>query len=104
GLGSLGLNDAPPFTSRCFAPRGLVTLGLLSAAGSGFGCYIMAMAVLSPCPPLLHGPAGVTLIVLCWVLFVGSLSYVKLMIGMILRDEGHSALVWCGAVVQLGSM
>jgi len=25
-------------------------------------------------------------------------------IGVILRDEGHSALVWCGAVVQLGSM
>nr|XP_032645933.1 riboflavin transporter 2-like [Chelonoidis abingdonii] len=64
----------------------------------------MAMAALSPCPPLLHSHAGATLIVLCWVLFVGSLSYVKLMIGMILRDEGHSALVWCGAVVQLGSM
>lgn len=42
--------------------------------------------------------------VLCWVLFTGVLSYVKLMIGVILRDEGHSALVWCGAVVQLGSM
>lgn len=42
--------------------------------------------------------------VMCWVLFVGTLSYVKLMIGRILRDEGHSALVWCGAVVQLGSM
>ncbi|KAK6300442.1 hypothetical protein J4Q44_G00285400 [Coregonus suidteri] len=25
-------------------------------------------------------------------------------IGVILRDEGHSALLWCGAVVQLGSM
>ncbi|XP_073185978.1 riboflavin transporter 2-like isoform X2 [Lepidochelys kempii] len=86
-------------TGRC-----LLTLGLLSAAGSGFGCYLMAMAVLSPCPPLLHSHAGVVLVVLCWVLFVGSLSYVKLMIGVILRDEGHSALVWCGAVVQLGSM
>lgn len=38
------------------------------------------------------------------MLFVGVLSYVKLMIGVILRDEGHNALVWCGAVVQLGSM
>lgn len=26
------------------------------------------------------------------------------MIAVILRDEGHSALVWCGAVVQIGSM
>lgn len=39
-----------------------------------------------------------------WILFVLSLSYVKVIIGVILRNEGHSALVWCGAVVQLGSM
>lgn len=42
--------------------------------------------------------------VLCWVLFVGTLSYVKLMIGLVLREDGHCALVWCGAVVQAGSM
>lgn len=42
--------------------------------------------------------------VLAWVLFVLILSYVKVIIGVILRDEGHSALVWCGAVVQLGSL
>lgn len=42
--------------------------------------------------------------VLAWILFVLTLSYVKVIIGVILRDEGHSALVWCGAVVQLGSL
>lgn len=42
--------------------------------------------------------------VLAWVAFVLTLSYVKVIIGVILRDEGHSALVWCGAVVQLGSL
>lgn len=42
--------------------------------------------------------------VITWILFVLTLSYVKVIIGVILRDEGHSALVWCGAVVQLGSM
>ena len=42
--------------------------------------------------------------VLSWVVFVLTLSYVKVIIGVILRDEGHSALVWCGAVVQLGSL
>lgn len=26
------------------------------------------------------------------------------MIGKILRDKGRSSLIWCGAVVQLGSM
>lgn len=42
--------------------------------------------------------------VLTWIVFALTLSYVKVIIGIILRDEGHSALVWCGAVVQLGSM
>ncbi|KAM9306046.1 solute carrier family 52, riboflavin transporter, member 3-B-like [Gastrophryne carolinensis] len=84
--------------------RSLVMVGALSAVGSLLGSYIMSMAVLSPCPPLLHSAAGGVLMVMSWALFVGILSYVKLIIGMILRDEGHSALVWCGAVVQLGSM
>lgn len=51
------------------------------------------------CDSPLPGPQ-----VLCWILFVLTLSYVKVIIGVILRDEGHSALVWCGAVVQLGSL
>ncbi|KAM4705505.1 solute carrier family 52, riboflavin transporter, member 3-B-like [Rhinophrynus dorsalis] len=84
--------------------RSLVSMGILTVTGTGVGCYIMSLAVLSPCPPLLHISAGGALIVLSWVLFVGILSYVKVIIGIILRDEGHSALVWCGAVVQLGSM
>lgn len=84
--------------------RSLVFLGVLSATSSLVAAYILAVAAFSPCPPLLQVPTGAILIVLCWVLFTGVLSYVKLMIGVILRDEGHSALVWCGAVVQLGSM
>lgn len=41
---------------------------------------------------------------LAWFFFIFVLSYVKVIVAVILRDEGHSALVWCGAVVQLGSM
>uniref|UniRef100_A0A8C5PKJ4 Riboflavin transporter n=1 Tax=Leptobrachium leishanense TaxID=445787 RepID=A0A8C5PKJ4_9ANUR len=84
--------------------RSLVTMGTITAIGTACACYIMSTAVLSPCPPLLQSPAGGAIAVLGWVLFVGILSYVKVIIGIILRDEGHSALVWCGAVVQLGSM
>ncbi|XP_018615891.1 solute carrier family 52, riboflavin transporter, member 3-A [Scleropages formosus] len=84
--------------------RSLVSLGLLCLGGTAFGAYNMAMAALSPCPLLQGTVAGQTLIVLSWVFFVGALSYVKVMVGVILRDEGHSALVWCGAAVQLGSM
>ncbi|CAJ1061995.1 solute carrier family 52%2C riboflavin transporter, member 3-B [Xyrichtys novacula] len=88
-----------------FVPiRSLFFMGFLTMLGTGFGAYIMAMAALSPCPLLVHSTSGTAVIVLAWILFVLSLSYVKVIIGVILRDEGHSALVWCGAVVQLGSM
>ncbi|XP_041060404.1 solute carrier family 52, riboflavin transporter, member 3-A [Carcharodon carcharias] len=84
--------------------RSLVLLGSLSLVGTVFGAYNMAMAALSPCPLLQHSEAGAFLIVLSWILFSGTLSYVKVMIGVIFRDKSHSALVWCGAAVQLGSM
>uniref|UniRef100_A0A1A8EME8 Riboflavin transporter n=1 Tax=Nothobranchius korthausae TaxID=1143690 RepID=A0A1A8EME8_9TELE len=88
-----------------FVPiRSLTFMGSLTIFGTGHGAYIMAMAALSPCPLLVHSTSGTAVIVLAWILFVLSLSYVKIIIGVILRDEGHSALVWCGAVVQLGSM
>lgn len=84
--------------------RSLLVMGALTVVGSGLGAYIMWMAVLSPCPLLVHDTWGSVIIVLSWVIFVLTLSYVKVMVGIILRDEGHSALVWCGAVVQLGSL
>lgn len=88
-----------------FVPiRSLFFMAFLCMTGTGFGAYIMAMAALSPCPLMVHSASGTAVIVLAWILFVLSLSYVKVIIGVILRDEGHSALVWCGAVVQLGSM
>uniref|UniRef100_A0AAV2K0M5 Riboflavin transporter n=1 Tax=Knipowitschia caucasica TaxID=637954 RepID=A0AAV2K0M5_KNICA len=79
-------------------------MGALTVVGSAVGAFIMWMAVLSPCPLLVHGVWGGVLMVGAWVVFVLALSYVKVMVGVILRDEGHSALVWCGAVVQLGSL
>lgn len=42
--------------------------------------------------------------VLSWLFFSGTLTYVKVMVGLILRDHSHSALVLCGAAGQLGSM
>lgn len=39
-----------------------------------------------------------------WLLFTGTLTYVKVMVGVILRDRSHSALVWCGAAAQTGSL
>ncbi|KAJ3608697.1 hypothetical protein NHX12_023227 [Muraenolepis orangiensis] len=55
-------------------------------------------------PPVEEPPWWRSPPVFAWIVFVLTLSYVKVIIGLILRDEGHSALVWCGAVVQLGSL
>ncbi|KAI3358804.1 hypothetical protein L3Q82_015200 [Scortum barcoo] len=97
-------NPLACFIAMFLPIRSLLLMGALTVMGSGIGAYIMAMAVLSPCPLLVNETSGGVIIVLAWILFVLSLSYVKVMIGVILRDEGHSALVWCGAVVQLGSL
>ncbi|CAL9705344.1 unnamed protein product [Knipowitschia caucasica] len=97
-------NPVACFIAMFLPKRSLVLMGVFTLFGTGFGAYIMAMAALSPCPWLVYSTNGGVLIVLAWILFVLTLSYVKVIIGVILRDEGHSALVWCGAVVQLGSM
>uniref|UniRef100_A0A8C3RL21 Riboflavin transporter n=2 Tax=Chelydra serpentina TaxID=8475 RepID=A0A8C3RL21_CHESE len=92
-------------TIAMFLPsRSLTLLGALSVAGTGFGAYNMAMAVMSPCPLLQQSAWGHAIIVISWVSFTGSLSYVKVMTGVILRSRSHSALVWYGAVEQLGSL
>ncbi|XP_028266742.1 solute carrier family 52, riboflavin transporter, member 3-A [Parambassis ranga] len=87
-----------------FQNRSLVFLGVLTAMGTGFGSYNMAMAAMSPCPLLRGSMAGEAIIVVSWLLFTGTLSYVKVMVGVILRDRSYSALVWCGAAAQLGSL
>ncbi|XP_031730548.1 riboflavin transporter 2 [Anarrhichthys ocellatus] len=97
-------NPLACFIAMFFPVRSLLLMGALTVTGSGVGAYIMGMAALSPCPLLVHGTSGGVVIVLAWVLFILTLSYVKVIIGLILRDEGHGALVWCGAVVQLGSL
>ncbi|KAL7887165.1 hypothetical protein AOLI_G00048860 [Acnodon oligacanthus] len=97
-------NPVACFIAMFVPNRSLVLMTVLTVTGTGFGAYIMAMAALSPCPLLVHHDMGAALVVITWVVFVLTLSYVKVIIGVILRDEGHSALVWCGAVVQLGSM
>ncbi|XP_070604853.1 solute carrier family 52, riboflavin transporter, member 3 isoform X2 [Erythrolamprus reginae] len=92
-------------TVATFLPnRSLLFLGILTAVGTAFGAYNMAMAVLSPCPLLQHSDWGDALIVISWVSFTGTLTYVKVMLGIILRTCSHNALVWYGVGEQLGSL
>uniref|UniRef100_A0A8D2CJI4 Riboflavin transporter n=1 Tax=Sciurus vulgaris TaxID=55149 RepID=A0A8D2CJI4_SCIVU len=91
------------FLSIFLPNRSLPFLGVLTVLGTGFGAYNMAMAAMSPCPLLQGHWGGEVLIVTSWVLY-GGLSYIKVMLGVILRDQSRSALLWCGAAVQLGSL
>ncbi|XP_030358924.1 solute carrier family 52, riboflavin transporter, member 3 isoform X2 [Strigops habroptila] len=84
--------------------RSLALLGTLTMLGTGFGAYNMAIAVMSPCPLLQQSQWGDVIIVLSWVLFTGTLSYVKAMAGVILRNCSRNELVWYGAMEQLGSL
>lgn len=59
---------------------------------------------LSPLPTPPSPLVALSRQVLSWVLFAACLSYVKVMLGVILRDRSRSALLWCGAAVQLGSL
>ncbi|XP_047396075.1 solute carrier family 52, riboflavin transporter, member 3 isoform X2 [Sciurus carolinensis] len=92
------------FLSIFLPNRSLPFLGVLTVLGTGFGAYNMAMAAMSPCPLLQGHWGGEVLIVTSWVLYAASLSYIKVMLGVILRDQSRSALLWCGAAVQLGSL
>ncbi|XP_075067553.1 solute carrier family 52, riboflavin transporter, member 2-like, partial [Mixophyes fleayi] len=97
-------NPAACFIAMCVLCRSSLGLGLVMAVGVLIGGYLMVLAALSPCPPLVGSTAGVVLVVLSWSLFLGLLSYLKVVIGSLLHEAGHSALLWCGAVIQVGSL
>lgn len=84
--------------------RSLAGLAGLSVLGVLFGAYLMALAVLSPCPPLVGTPAGVGLVVLSWVLCLGVFSYVKVAASSLLHGGGRPALLAAGVAIQAGSL
>lgn len=84
--------------------RSLAGLGGLCVLGVLFGAYLMALAVLSPCPPLVGTSTGVVLVVLSWVLCLGALSYVKVAASSLLHSGGRPALLAAGVAIQVGSL
>uniref|UniRef100_A0ABM5GDM6 Riboflavin transporter n=1 Tax=Pogona vitticeps TaxID=103695 RepID=A0ABM5GDM6_9SAUR len=97
-------NPMACFLAMFLLCRSSLGLSVISAAGCVFGAYLMVLAALSPCPPLVGSSLGVALVVVSWILFMGLFSYLKVVIGSLLHEAGHSALVWCGAVIQAGSL
>ncbi|XP_077209657.1 solute carrier family 52, riboflavin transporter, member 2 isoform X2 [Paroedura picta] len=97
-------NPVACFVAMFLLCRSSLGLGLLSALGGVFGAYLMVLAAFSPCPPLVGSPVGVALVVASWILFMGLFSYLKVVIGSLLHEAGHAALVWCGTIIQVGSL
>ncbi|XP_050084036.1 riboflavin transporter 2 [Anopheles aquasalis] len=69
-----------------------------------FAAYAMVTALTSPAPPLMHQTIGSILVVACWTVLIGLVSYVRLAITTLLRREGGQTLVWVGVASQLGSL
>ncbi|XP_068205739.1 solute carrier family 52, riboflavin transporter, member 3-B isoform X2 [Palaemon carinicauda] len=78
-------------------------LAVLGTLGTIVGGYLMATALLSPSPPLVDETGGKALVILSWVLFTALMTYVRVEIANLMREEGAHALFWCGAVTQIGS-
>ncbi|XP_067871855.1 solute carrier family 52, riboflavin transporter, member 2 [Heterodontus francisci] len=102
-LGNLA-NPLACFIAMFVLWRSSLGLSVLALLGVLFAVYILTVAAFSPCPPLLGKPVGVALMVIAWMLFTGLFSYLKVVIGSILHESGHLALVWCGTAIQMGSL
>lgn len=102
-LGNIA-NPLACFLAMFVILRSSAGLGFLSLAAGVFASYLMALAVLSPCPPLLGNPTGVALVVISWIIFTGLFSYLKVVVGTLLHEAGHAALLWCGISIQAGSL
>ncbi|KAL0962603.1 hypothetical protein UPYG_G00342410 [Umbra pygmaea] len=102
-LGNIA-NPLACFVAMFVLCRSFAGLGFISVTGGVFAAYLMALAVLSPCPPLLGSVAGVCLVVVSWIIFTGLFSYLKVVVGTLLHEAGHAALLWCGVFIQAGSL
>lgn len=102
-LGS-SANPLACFLAMAVLCRSLARLYSLSVLGMFFGAYLITLAVLSPCPPLVGTSVGVVLVVLSWVLCAGLFSYIKVAISSMLHSGGRTALLAAGVAIQVGSL
>ncbi|XP_053348199.1 solute carrier family 52, riboflavin transporter, member 2 isoform X2 [Clarias gariepinus] len=102
-LGNLA-NPLACFVAMAVILRSSVGLTLMSLGGGLFAVYLLVLAALSPCPPLLGTNAGVAMVVISWIIFTFLFSYVKVVVSTLLHEQGHTALLWCGVFIQVGSL
>ncbi|XP_045495375.1 solute carrier family 52, riboflavin transporter, member 3-A isoform X1 [Colias croceus] len=78
-------------------------LGAALALAAALLAYILATAVTSPAPPLYTHTGGAVLVVFCWVLASGLISYARMWVYGWARRGGARGMRVCGAVGQAGS-
>ncbi|CAD7083996.1 unnamed protein product [Hermetia illucens] len=76
---------------------------IMIVCGSVFTSYALVTASLSPSPPLINTTIGEVLIIFCWTILMGLVSYIKLCITTVMRSQGGKSLLWVGAIGQVGS-
>ncbi|XP_057211385.1 solute carrier family 52, riboflavin transporter, member 2 isoform X2 [Triplophysa rosa] len=102
-LGNIA-NPVACFVAMFVLLRSSAGLSVMSLGGGVCAAYLMALAALSPCPPLLGSQSGIALVILSWIIFTGLFSYLKVVVGSLLHEAGHAALLWCGVFIQAGSL
>ncbi|XP_028918389.1 solute carrier family 52, riboflavin transporter, member 2 [Ornithorhynchus anatinus] len=97
-------NTLACFVAMVVLCRAALGLAALALAGMACGTFLMVLAALSPCPPMVGTVAGTALVVTVWVLGLGLLSYVKVAVGSLLHSRGRRGLLWAGVAIQAGSL
>ncbi|KAK3601662.1 hypothetical protein CHS0354_038225 [Potamilus streckersoni] len=101
-LGNIA-NPVACFVTFLVPVKSTTILGMLSVLGTVISVYIISLAAYSPDPPLVGTIEGSILAVAAWVVIYLLLTFVKVTIATLFRFEGRKALLWCGAVTQVGS-
>ncbi|KAL8606106.1 hypothetical protein ACOMHN_032113 [Nucella lapillus] len=97
-------NPVACLISMFFAVQSLLVIVSLMTIGCTCAAYIIALAVMSPQPPLVDQAAGGPVAVLVWVGAAFFLTYTKVSVAGVLRRVGRRALLWYGAATQTGAL
>jgi riboflavin transporter 2 len=102
---SVAANPLACFFALFVLSRSVVTLAVLTGLGTVLAGYQVALAALSPSPPLQDSDAGVALAIVTFVLLTAFFSYVKVCAAVQFNTiSGPSGLLWCGCSTQIGSL
>lgn len=97
-------NPVACFVAFIFPVASSLLISLLTVLGTGLASFIILTAVQSPTPVLYDSDAGPAVVITAWILFVSLMTFSKVSIATLFRKDGKRALLWCGAVTQVGSV